>query len=85
VSFGQKICLAKSCGVLRLARTGQETGMRIGEAWQLKWTDIDEERLTIRCRPEKQQPTHIQSIIQTHSYAQHPTKNVRPSVRRHLP
>ena len=28
-------------------------GMRIGEVWQLKWTDIDEERHTIKCRSEK--------------------------------
>jgi integrase len=31
----------------------KETGMRIGEAWNLKWTDIDIERSTIRCRAEK--------------------------------
>lgn len=31
----------------------KETGMRIGEAWKLRWIDIDEERRTIRCRPEK--------------------------------
>ncbi len=31
----------------------KETGMRIGEAWNLEWTDIDEERQTIRCRSEK--------------------------------
>jgi len=31
----------------------KETGMRIGEAWNLKWTDIDQERNTIRCRAEK--------------------------------
>ncbi|KPV62902.1 MAG: Phage integrase family protein [Candidatus Bathyarchaeota archaeon BA2] len=31
----------------------KETGMRIGEAWRLRWIDIDEEKLTIRCRPEK--------------------------------
>ncbi len=27
--------------------------MRIGEVWDLEWTDIDEERSTIRCRSEK--------------------------------
>jgi integrase/transposase-like protein len=31
----------------------KETGMRIGEAWRLKWTDIDEEQNVIRCRAEK--------------------------------
>jgi len=31
----------------------KETGMRIGEAWNLKWTDMDQERNTIRCRAEK--------------------------------
>lgn len=31
----------------------KETGIRIGEAWNLKWTDIDQERNTIRCKAEK--------------------------------
>jgi integrase len=31
----------------------KETGMRIGEAWNLKWTDLDEEKETIRCKAEK--------------------------------
>lgn len=31
----------------------KETGMRIGEAWKLKWTDLDEEQGTIKCRAEK--------------------------------
>ena len=31
----------------------KETGMRIGEVWQLRWIDIDEERRTIKCRSEK--------------------------------
>lgn len=31
----------------------KETGMRIGEAWNLEWTDIDEENNTITCEPEK--------------------------------
>lgn len=31
----------------------KETGMRIGEAWNLKWIDIDQEKNTIRCRAEK--------------------------------
>jgi len=31
----------------------KETGMRIGEAWKLKWIDVDEEQSTIKCRAEK--------------------------------
>jgi integrase len=31
----------------------KETGMRIGEAWNLEWTDIDEENCTVTCTPEK--------------------------------
>jgi integrase len=31
----------------------KETGMRIGEAWKLKWTDLDDEQGTIRCKAEK--------------------------------
>ena len=31
----------------------KETGMRVGEIWGLRWVDIDEERLTVRCRSEK--------------------------------
>jgi len=31
----------------------KETGMRCGEAWQLKWTDVDTEGGTIRATPEK--------------------------------
>jgi integrase len=31
----------------------KETGMRIGETWNLRWTDLDQERATIRCRVEK--------------------------------
>jgi integrase len=38
-----------SC-VLQLLK---ETGMRIGEAWQLKWIDVDAENCTIKCKPEK--------------------------------
>ena len=31
----------------------KETGMRIGEAWNLRWIDIDQKRKTIRCKAEK--------------------------------
>ena len=31
----------------------KETGMRIGEVWILKWTDLDTEQLTLRCKAEK--------------------------------
>jgi integrase len=31
----------------------KETGMRRGEAWNLRWTDIDAERLTVTVLPEK--------------------------------
>ena len=31
----------------------KETGMRIGETWNLEWTDIDEENRTVTCTPEK--------------------------------
>jgi len=31
----------------------KETGFRIGELWQCKWTDIDIEKSTLKCRAEK--------------------------------
>jgi integrase len=31
----------------------KETGMRIGESWNLEWTDIDEKNRTVTCTPEK--------------------------------
>jgi integrase len=31
----------------------KESGMRPGEAWNLRWTDIDTERLTVTVMPEK--------------------------------
>ena len=43
-------CGKKVAASLQLLK---ETAMRIGEAWQLRWIDIDEERQTIRCRSEK--------------------------------
>jgi len=44
-------CSKKTATVLQLIK---ETGMRIGEAWRLKWTDIDFEAGTVRVNePEK--------------------------------
>jgi integrase len=31
----------------------KETGFRIGELWKCKWTDLDEEKSTIKCTAEK--------------------------------
>jgi integrase len=31
----------------------KETGFRIGELWNCKWTDIDEEKSTLKCTAEK--------------------------------
>jgi integrase/recombinase XerD len=31
----------------------KETGMRIGETWNLEWIDIDNENRTVTCTPEK--------------------------------
>ncbi len=43
-------CSKKVATTLQLLK---ETGMRIGEAWKLRWTDIDEKRQTIKCTAEK--------------------------------
>jgi integrase len=40
----------KTAAFLRLIK---ETGMRPGEAWNLKWTDVDNERSTVTVTPEK--------------------------------
>jgi len=40
----------KTGTLLQLLR---ETGMRCGEAWNLKWVDIDSERCTVNVAPEK--------------------------------
>ncbi|NIU80859.1 tyrosine-type recombinase/integrase, partial [Candidatus Bathyarchaeota archaeon] len=47
--------LVSGCGpkVATSLQLLKETGMRIGEAWKLEWTDIDTERRTITCEPEK--------------------------------
>lgn len=31
----------------------KETGFRVGELWNCKWTDLDEEKLTLKCIAEK--------------------------------
>ena len=31
----------------------KETGFRIGELWQCKWTDLDKENFTLKCIAEK--------------------------------
>jgi len=43
-------CGKKTATLLQLLK---ETGMRIGEAWKLQWTDIDFVSNTIRVTPEK--------------------------------
>jgi integrase len=43
-------CGKKTATLLQLLK---ETGMRIGEAWKLQWTDIDFVTNTIRVTPEK--------------------------------
>ena len=40
----------KTASLLQLLK---ETAMRIGEAWNLKWTDIDFMHLTVSITPEK--------------------------------
>jgi integrase len=43
-------CGPKTATLLQLLK---ETGMRIGEAWKLKWTEIDNVNNTVRVTPEK--------------------------------
>jgi integrase len=43
-------CSRKAAAILQLIK---ETGMRAGEAWNLKWTDLDPEQRTINIVPEK--------------------------------
>jgi len=47
--------LIAECGEKTAAflQTLKETGMRAGEAWNLKWTDIDFVNTTVRITPEK--------------------------------
>jgi integrase len=43
-------CNKKTAAFLQLLK---ETGMRRGEAWNLKWTDLDSENRSVRVTPEK--------------------------------
>jgi integrase len=43
-------CSRKAATILQLIK---ETGMRAGEAWNLKWTDLDPLQRTINIAPEK--------------------------------
>jgi len=43
-------CGQKTAAFLQLLK---ETGIRAGEAWSLKWTDLDAEKRTVRITPEK--------------------------------
>ena len=43
-------CGKRTSTLLQLLK---ETGIRIGEAWKLEWTDIDSENGTVRVTPEK--------------------------------
>jgi integrase len=50
-------CNRKVAAMLQLIK---ETGMRAGEAWNLKWTDLDTEQRTINVAPEKNSnPRHM--------------------------
>jgi integrase len=47
--------LIAACGekTAALLQSLKETGMRVGEAWNLKWTDIDFVNSTLSVTPEK--------------------------------
>ena len=47
--------LIASCGqkAAVLLQTLKETAARVGEAWKLRWTDLDTENRTVRITPEK--------------------------------
>jgi integrase len=51
-------CGPKTATLLQL----RETGMRCGEAWAAKWTDIDYERNTIVVQPEKNSRSRVLKI-----------------------
>jgi integrase len=56
----------------------KETGMRSGEAWQTRWTEIDFHSRTIRITPEKgSNPTHLSNITYLTWNAQQFTANKR--------
>jgi integrase len=40
----------------------KETGFRVGELWDCKWTDLDEEKCTIKCQGEKHGKPREQKI-----------------------
>jgi len=53
-------CQTKTSALLQMLK---ETAMRIGEAWQLKWTDIDFERNVIRLNlPEKRSKARVFNV-----------------------
>jgi integrase len=52
-------CGPKTSTFLQLLK---ETGMRAGEAWKLKWTDIDFTNATVRVTPEKGSKPRIPKI-----------------------
>lgn len=56
--------LIAACGekTAALLQALKETGMRIGEAWNLKWTDIDFVNSTISITPEKRSHARIFKI-----------------------
>jgi integrase len=56
--------LIASCGPkgAALLQTLKETAARVGEAWALKWTDLDVENRTVRLTPEKGSDPRISRI-----------------------
>ncbi|MEM2995824.1 MAG: tyrosine-type recombinase/integrase [Candidatus Bathyarchaeia archaeon] len=54
-------CGKKTATFLQLLK---ETGMRAGEAWRLKWTDVDLVNLNVRVTPEKGSNPRILKISQ---------------------
>lgn len=52
-------CNRKTATFLQLLK---ETGMRCGEAWQLKWTDLDFENRVVSVTPEKGSDPRVLSV-----------------------
>jgi integrase len=52
-------CAPKGAALLQ---TLKETAARVGEAWSLKWTDLDTENRTLRLTPEKGSNPRISKI-----------------------